>query len=76
MSQNTGAGKRSCGWIAPIHVYPGEMEQEALAYAVLDDEGNVTVFCVNRDMGEEFELEIDLRSFGDLKFENTTGAFS
>ena len=24
-----------CGWIAPIHVYPGEMEQEALALGVL-----------------------------------------
>jgi butyrate kinase len=24
-----------CGWIAPIHVYPGEMEQEALAHSVL-----------------------------------------
>ncbi len=24
-----------CGWIAPISVYPGEMEQEALAYAAL-----------------------------------------
>ena len=24
-----------CGWIAPIRVYPGEMEQEALAFAVL-----------------------------------------
>ena len=24
-----------CGWIAPIAVYPGEMEQEALAWAVL-----------------------------------------
>ncbi len=24
-----------CGWIAPIHVYPGEMEQEALAFSVL-----------------------------------------
>ena len=24
-----------CGWIAPVSVYPGEMEQEALAYAVL-----------------------------------------
>ena len=24
-----------CGWIAPIHVYPGEMEQEALALSVL-----------------------------------------
>ena len=27
--------RRRCGWIAPIHVYPGEMEQEALALAVL-----------------------------------------
>ena len=25
-----------CGWIAPISVYPGEMEQEALARAVLE----------------------------------------
>ena len=25
-----------CGWIAPISVYPGEMEQEALALAVLE----------------------------------------
>ncbi len=24
-----------CGWIAPVRVYPGEMEQEALALAVL-----------------------------------------
>ena len=24
-----------CGWIAPIHVYPGEMEQEALALPTL-----------------------------------------
>ena len=24
-----------CGWIAPIHVYPGEMEQEAMAFPVL-----------------------------------------
>ena len=27
--------RRRCGWIAPISVYPGEMEQEALAYATL-----------------------------------------
>lgn len=27
--------RRRCGWIAPISVYPGEMEQEALAYAAL-----------------------------------------
>ena len=28
--------ERRCGWIAPIRVYPGEMEQEALAYGALD----------------------------------------
>jgi butyrate kinase len=28
--------EKRCGWIAPISVYPGEMEQEALAYAALD----------------------------------------
>lgn len=27
--------RERCGWIAPISVYPGEMEQEALAYPVL-----------------------------------------
>ena len=27
--------KRRCGWIAPITVYPGEMEQQAMAYSVL-----------------------------------------
>ncbi|MBR1758213.1 MAG: butyrate kinase [Lachnospiraceae bacterium] len=27
--------KRRCGFIAPIRVYPGEMEQEALAYGAL-----------------------------------------
>ena len=27
--------RERCGWIAPIHVYPGEMEQEALALSVL-----------------------------------------
>ncbi len=27
--------KERCGWIAPISVYPGEMEQEALAYPAL-----------------------------------------
>ena len=36
--------------------------------AVLHDDGSVTVFCVNRDMKEDYELSIDLRSFGDLKF--------
>ncbi|MBR4234449.1 MAG: butyrate kinase [Clostridia bacterium] len=30
----TGIEQR-CGWIAPISVYPGEMEQEALAYGAL-----------------------------------------
>ncbi len=28
--------EKRCGWIAPIRVYPGEMEQEALAYGALD----------------------------------------
>ena len=28
--------KESCGWIAPISVYPGECEQEAMASAVLE----------------------------------------
>ena len=28
--------KEMCGWIAPISVYPGEMEQEALARAVYE----------------------------------------
>ncbi len=28
--------KEMCGWIAPITVYPGEMEQETLALAVLE----------------------------------------
>ena len=36
--------------------------------AVLHDDGSVTVFCVNRDIKEDYELSIDLRSFGDLKF--------
>ena len=37
------------------------------ATATLGDDGSVTVFCVNRDMAEDAALEIDLRSFGDLK---------
>ena len=37
------------------------------AAAVMDDDGNVTVFCVNRDLKEDFSLDIDMRSFGDLK---------
>ena len=27
--------RNRCGWIAPIHVYPGEMEQETMAHSVL-----------------------------------------
>lgn len=34
--------------------------------AVLADNGSVNVFCVNRDMTEDFVLDIDLRSFGKL----------
>ena len=28
--------QKMCGWIAPVSVYPGEMEQEALAGAVFE----------------------------------------
>lgn len=28
--------KESCGWIAPVYVYPGEVEQEAMAGTVLE----------------------------------------
>ena len=37
------------------------------AAAVMDDEGGLTVFCVNRHMTEDFDLELDLRSFGEMK---------
>ena len=36
------------------------------AAATLGDDGSVTVFCVNRDLTEDFALDIDLRAFGDL----------
>ena len=38
------------------------------AAATMSDDGSVTVFCVNRDMTDDFCLELDLRSFGDLQF--------
>ena len=37
------------------------------ATAVTDDDGNVTIFAINRDMAEDTELSVDLRAFGDLK---------
>ena len=37
------------------------------ATATLGDDGSVTVFCVNRDMKEDYCLNLDLRSFGDLR---------
>ena len=27
--------RERCGWIAPIHIYPGELEQETMAFSVL-----------------------------------------
>ena len=39
------------------------------ATATLGDDGSVTVFCVNRDLNEDFKLEIDLRAFGKLRLE-------
>ena len=35
--------------------------------ATLSDDGSVTVFCVNRDLSEPCLLDLDLRSFGDLR---------
>ena len=37
------------------------------ATATLGDDGSVTVFCVNRDLTEDFALEVDLHSFGPLR---------
>lgn len=37
------------------------------AAATLSNTGDVTVFCVNRDLIEDCELNIDLRSFGELR---------
>lgn len=37
------------------------------ATATQADDGSVTVFCVNKDMTDDFELTVDLRSFGDLQ---------
>ena len=37
------------------------------AAAVLGDDGSVTVFCVNRDLTEDFALDADLHGFGKLR---------
>jgi len=37
--------------------------------ATVAEDGSVTVFCVNRDMSEDYEIAIDLRSFGELKID-------
>ncbi len=37
------------------------------AAATMDDEGNVTIFAVNRDLTEPMTLDLDMRSFGDMK---------
>ena len=37
------------------------------AAAVAHEDGSVTLFAVNRDMTEDVLLDLDLRSFGDLK---------
>ena len=36
------------------------------AVATREEDGTVSIFCVNRDMAEDFTLEVDLRSFGEL----------
>ncbi len=35
--------------------------------AVESDEGDVTIFCINREMKEDALLDLDLRSFGELQ---------
>lgn len=42
------------------------------AVATLEEDGSVSIFCVNRDMESDFQLELDLRSFGDLKLKEHT----
>ena len=37
------------------------------ATATLADDGSVTVFCVNRDLTDDFALEVDLHGFGPLR---------
>ena len=37
------------------------------AAATLADDGSVTVFCVNRDLHEDFALDVSLRDFGNLR---------
>ena len=37
--------------------------------ATMDDDGYVTVFCVNRDLTEDCLLDLDLRSFGSMEME-------
>ena len=39
------------------------------AAATMDDDGNVTIFAVNRDLTEDAELTCDLRDFGGLRIE-------
>lgn len=36
------------------------------AIATISDDGSLNLFCVNRDMKEDFFLEIDLRAFGGM----------
>ena len=37
--------------------------------ATMDDDGHVTVFCVNTDLTEDCLLDLDLRSFGSMEME-------
>ena len=39
------------------------------AVATLEEDGSVSLFCVNRDMEEDFTLDVDLRAFGQLRVE-------
>jgi len=37
------------------------------AAATAEEDGSVTIFCVNRDMQEDFRLEAELRAFGRMR---------
>ena len=37
------------------------------AAATMDDDGNVTIFAVNRDLEEPVKLQLDMRAFGEMK---------
>ena len=48
-------------------VYLRTLKDGRHTVTILSDAGNVTIFAVNRDLTEPMVLDLDLRSFGDLR---------